>query len=83
MSLKVRLARFGAKKKPYYRIVVADERFPRNGRFVEQVGTYDPKIDPVVITLKEKMLDHWLSKGAQPTRIVGQLIKKYRSKLQA
>lgn len=83
MALKVRLSRFGAKKKPYYRIVVADERFSRDGRFVEQLGTYDPKIDPVAVTFKQERLDHWLSKGAQPTRIVGQLIKKYRSQLQA
>ncbi len=70
MSVKIRLTRFGAKKQPYYRIVVADSRSPRDGRFIEKIGTYDPKTEPSTINLdKEKALD-WLKKGAQPTNTV-------------
>ncbi len=70
MSLKIRLARGGAKKRAYYRIVVADSRAPRDGRFIEKVGTYDPlkkKDDPTRVTLEIEKIQAWLKKGAQPT----------------
>ena len=70
MSLKIRLARGGAKKRPYYRIVVADARAPRDGRFIEKVGTYDPmkpKEDPARINLEAEKIQAWIAKGAQPT----------------
>jgi small subunit ribosomal protein S16 len=70
MSLKIRLARGGAKKRPYYRIVIADARSPRDGRFIERVGTFDPllaKDDPKRVTLVTERVEHWLSQGAQPT----------------
>ena len=70
MSLKIRLARGGAKKRPYYRIVIADARAPRDGRFIEKVGTYDPmkpKDDPARINLETDKIKDWLTKGAQPT----------------
>ena len=70
MSLKIRLARAGAKKRPYYRIVIADARSPRDGRFIEKVGTYDPmkpRIDPARINLESEKITAWLAKGAQPT----------------
>ena len=70
MSLKIRLARAGAKKRPYYRIVVADSRSPRDGRFIEKVGTYDPmkpKDDAARVILEAEKIQAWLAKGAQPT----------------
>ncbi|MHA1549393.1 MAG: 30S ribosomal protein S16 [Alphaproteobacteria bacterium] len=70
MPLKIRLARAGAKKRPFYRIVVADVRSPRDGRFIEIVGTYDPilaKTDENRVTLKQERIQHWLGHGAQPT----------------
>ncbi|HZH50415.1 MAG TPA: 30S ribosomal protein S16 [Microvirga sp.] len=70
MSLKIRLTRAGAKKRPYYRIVVADSRSPRDGRFIEKVGTYDPmkpKDDAARVTLETDKIQAWLAKGAQPT----------------
>jgi len=70
MSLKIRLARAGAKKRPYYRIVVADSRFPRDGRFIEKIGTYDPvqpKGSAERVKLVEARVTHWLGVGAQPT----------------
>ena len=70
MSLKIRLTRAGAKKRPYYRIVVADARAPRDGRFIEKVGTYDPmkpKDDPARVSLETDKIQAWMAKGAQPT----------------
>ena len=70
MSLKIRLTRAGAKKRPYYRIVIADSRSPRDGRFIEKVGSYDPmkpKGDPARVTLETEKVQAWLTKGAQPT----------------
>ena len=70
MALKIRLARGGAKKRPYYRIVIADSRSPRDGRFIEKVGTYNPllpKDHDERFTLKEERIQYWMSKGAQPT----------------
>jgi len=76
MALRIRLARFGAKKRPYYRIVVANSESPRDGSFLEIIGTYDPRQDPVAITVKEDLLAQWVSKGATPTDTVASLLKK-------
>jgi small subunit ribosomal protein S16 len=73
--VKIRLARHGAKKKPFYRIVVADSRSPRDGRFIDLLGTYDPLQTPAVINLKREKLEKWLHNGAQPTETVAKLIK--------
>ena len=74
--VKIRLARHGGKKRPIYRIVVANSESPRNGRFIEQVGTYDPTTKPVKVHFKTAKLKAWLSKGAQPTQTVSQLIRR-------
>ena len=76
MAVKIRLARGGAKKKPFYQVVVADERYPRDGRFIEKLGQYDPKQDPPMINLKEDKALEWLQKGAQPTETVLQLLRQ-------
>lgn len=76
MSVKLRLTRVGAKKKPLYRVVVADTRSPRDGRFIENVGTYDPNPDPPAIQLDAARIQHWLSKGAKPTETVSHLFKR-------
>lgn len=76
MATKIRLARAGAKKRPFYQIVVADERSRRDGRFIENMGTYDPTKNPAVIKLNEEKIIAWLGKGAQPTDTVRQLLKK-------
>ncbi len=75
MATKIRLARMGAKKKPYYRMVVADSQSPRDGRFIEIVGTYDPNKEPAAISWKQEVLKKWLSVGAQPTATVKNLIR--------
>jgi small subunit ribosomal protein S16 len=74
--VKIRLARHGGKKRPIYRIVVANSESPRNGRYIEQVGTYDPTTKPVKVQFKAAKLKAWLSKGAQPTETVSQLIRR-------
>ena len=74
--LRIRLRRVGAKKKPSYRIVVADSRAPRDGAFVDQVGHYNPLTDPPTITLEEEKVVRWLSNGAQPSEPVGRILKK-------
>jgi small subunit ribosomal protein S16 len=76
MSLKIRLARMGATKRPFYRIVVANSESPRDGRFIEIVGNYDPKTDPASIVFKEDRVREWLSKGAKPTLTVSHLLEK-------
>jgi small subunit ribosomal protein S16 len=76
MAVKIRLARMGRKKKPFYRIVVADSKAPRDGRFIEVLGNYDPKEEPSVVNIKEDRVMEWLSKGAEPTETVSQLLKK-------
>jgi small subunit ribosomal protein S16 len=75
MATKIRLARMGAKKKPYYRMVVADSQSPRDGRFIEIVGTYDPNKEPAAISWKQEVLKKWLAVGAQPTATVKNLIR--------
>ncbi|MCY4441662.1 MAG: 30S ribosomal protein S16 [Deltaproteobacteria bacterium] len=76
MSVKIRLSRHGAKKRPYYRIVVADARTPRDGRFLEQVGTYDPRTPEAALKLDQAKVDGWIKQGAQPTQTVRNLIKR-------
>jgi small subunit ribosomal protein S16 len=76
MAVKIRLARHGAKKKPFYRIVVADEDCRRDGRFLEVVGTYNPLTEPAQVTLKGERIQHWMGYGALPTDTVRSLLKK-------
>jgi small subunit ribosomal protein S16 len=76
MAVRIRLARHGAKKKPYYRIVVADSESPRDGRYLEAVGTYNPLRDPAEITVKQERVQYWLDQGAIPTDTVRSLLKK-------
>ena len=76
MAVKIRLKRMGSKKKPFYRIVVADSRSPRDGRFIETVGTYNPLQDPAEVTIKEDLILDWLSKGAQPSDTVRNILSK-------
>jgi small subunit ribosomal protein S16 len=73
--VKIRLKRIGAKKKPFYRIIVADERSPRDGKFIEQVGTYDPMANPSQISVDGEKVKKWLGDGAQPTDSVKKLLK--------
>ncbi len=75
MAVKIRLRRMGAKKAPFYRIVVADSRYPRDGRFIEEVGYYDPTKEPSVIKVDEEKAKKWISNGAQPTDTVKSLQK--------
>lgn len=75
MATKIRLARMGAKKKPFYRMVVADSEAPRDGRFIEIVGTYDPTREPMAVTWKKDLLKKWLAQGAIPTATVKSLIR--------
>lgn len=77
MAVRIRLARFGRKKKPYYRIVVANSEAPRDGKFLEIVGTYDPLQDPAGIVIQQDKLQAWLDQGAQPTVTVRSLLKKH------
>ena len=76
MAVKIRLRRMGAKKAPFYRVVVADSRFPRDGRFIEEIGTYDPTVEPSAVSFKEDLAKKWLSNGAQPTEVVAKLLKQ-------
>ncbi len=76
MAVKIRLARHGATKKPFYRIVVADNESSRDGRFLENVGTYDPLLDPAKVTLNSERIKYWMSQGAKPTDTVKNLLKK-------
>jgi len=75
MAVKIRLRRMGAKKAPFYRIVVADSRYPRDGRFIEEVGYYDPTVNPSVVKIDVEKAKKWLSNGAQPTDTVKSLLK--------
>jgi small subunit ribosomal protein S16 len=78
MAVHMRLARAGAKKAPFYRVVVADSRNARDGRFIEQIGTYNPTVNPPKVTFDEPRLAHWLKVGAVPSETVGQLIQRSR-----
>ena len=75
MAVKIRLRRMGQKKNPFYRIIVADSRSPRNGRFIEEIGTYDPNTDPSTVNVNEELAKKWLANGAQPTEVVGKIFK--------
>ena len=76
MAVRIRLRRMGAKKAPFYRIVVADERYPRDGRFIEEIGYYDPTKEPTVVNLDADKAKTWLKNGAQPTDTVKVILKK-------
>ena len=75
MAVKIRLRRMGAKKAPFYRIVVADSRFPRDGRFIEEIGYYDPTKSPVIVSVDDEKVKTWMKDGAQPTDTVKRLLK--------
>ena len=76
MAVKIRLRRMGAKKNPFYRIVVADSRYPRDGRFIEEIGTYNPIANPAEIKVDAEKAAQWIANGAQPTDTVKELLKK-------
>ena len=76
MAVRIRLTRIGAKKHPIYRIIVADSRYPRDGRNIEQIGQYDPNVDPPRVELREERLDYWMGVGALPTITVKNLIRR-------
>ena len=80
MAVKIRLRRMGAKKAPFYRIVVADSRYPRDGRFIEEIGTYDPTKEPSVINVDLEKANKWIANGAQPTDNVKKILKLSESK---
>ncbi|MCR5545703.1 MAG: 30S ribosomal protein S16 [Lachnospiraceae bacterium] len=75
MAVKIRLKRMGKKRKPFYRIVAADSRSPRDGRFIEEIGTYDPNQEPAEVHVNEELAQKWLANGAQPTETVARLFK--------
>ena len=75
MAVKIRLRRMGQKKAPFYRIIVADSRSPRDGKFIDEIGTYDPTREPSVYTVDEEAAKKWLANGAQPTEMVGKIFK--------
>ena len=75
--VKIRLRRMGAKKAPFYRVVVADSRYPRDGRFIEEVGTYNPMTEPATVKLNKEAINKWIANGAQPTDTVKALIYNY------
>ena len=79
MSVTIRLTRAGSKKVPFYRVVAADRRSPRDGRFIEQLGIYDPLRDPVEFRVNAERLDHWIMVGAVPSETVGQLLRRQRT----
>ncbi len=76
MAVKIRLRRMGAKKAPFYRVVVADSRYPRDGRFIEEIGYYDPTKEPAVVKIDAEKAKKWIANGAQPTDTVKALLKK-------
>ena len=76
MAVKIRLRRMGAKKAPFYRIVVADSRYPRDGRFIEEIGYYNPMEEPAVVKVDAEKAQKWIANGAQPTDTVRDLLKK-------
>ena len=78
MAVKIRLARHGAKKRPYYRIVVADSRCPRDGKFIEEVGRYNPCTEPAMVQFDLEKVDQWIKNGAQPTDTVASMLKRAR-----
>ena len=81
MAVSIRLARFGAKKKPFYRIVAADSRFPKEGRSIERLGIYDPRQEPALVRLDMERIDYWFSQGAKASKTVLELIEKQKKGL--
>ena len=76
MAVKIRLRRMGQKKAPFYRIIVADSRSPRDGKFIDEIGTYDPNLEPSAVSINEEAEKKWLANGAQPTEVVAKLLKQ-------
>lgn len=76
MAVKIRLRRMGAKKAPFYRVVVADSRYPRDGRFIEEIGTYNPMVEPAEVKIDAEKAKKWVANGAQPTDTVKNILKK-------
>lgn len=76
MAVKIRLRRMGKKKAPFYRIIVADSRSPRDGKFIDEIGTYDPNVEPSAVKINEESAKKWLSNGAQQTEVVARLFKQ-------
>jgi small subunit ribosomal protein S16 len=76
MAVKIRLKRMGQKKAPFYRVIVADSRSPRDGKFIEEIGTYDPTKEPSAIKINEELAKKWLANGAQPTETVSKIFKQ-------
>ncbi len=81
MAVSIRLARFGAKKKPFYRVVAADSRFPKEGRSIERLGIYDPRQEPALIRLNMERIDYWFGQGAKASKTVLELIEKQKKGL--
>jgi small subunit ribosomal protein S16 len=75
MAVKIRLTRMGQKKAPFYRIIVADSRSPRDGKLIAEIGTYDPNVEPAAVKVDEEAAKKWLANGAQPTEVVSRLFK--------
>ena len=75
MAVKIRLRRMGYKKHPFYRVIVADSRSPRDGRFIDEIGTYDPNQEPAAVKIDSEAAKKWLANGAQPTEVVGKIFK--------
>ena len=76
MAVKIRLRRMGQKKAPFYRIIVADSRSPRDGKCIDEIGTYDPNLEPSAVSINEEAAKKWLANGAQPTEVVAKLLKQ-------
>lgn len=83
MAVHIRLSRGGAKKTPFYRVVITDQRSPRDGRFLETVGTYDPSKNPAAFVVDQARIDYWRGQGAQPTATVERLLKRHSATAQA
>ena len=81
MAVNIRLARFGSKKKPFYRVVAADSRFPKEGRSIERLGIYDPRQDPALVRLNMERIDYWFGQGAKASKTVLELIEKQKKGL--
>jgi small subunit ribosomal protein S16 len=77
MAVHIRLARYGTKKAPFYRVVVTDVRSPRDGRFIEALGTFDPRVEPPIIRLNQSRVEHWRKNGAKPTATASRIIKNH------
>ena len=76
MAVKIRLRRIGQKKAPFYRVIVSDSRSPRDGKFIEEIGTYDPNVEPSAVKIDAELAQKWLNNGAQPTDTVAKLLKQ-------